>query len=138
MKIDLPVFAIAAISLGFCSASYASQIVRGAINAVPAGQWEAAQVLGFSRWQTVRFIILPQIVPSILPALVGELDQVLKSTSIFAAIGVLELTRAGMNIIARQMNPIPIYLSIAVIYLAISSLLNLIGYYFERRAKMMT
>lgn len=129
---DIPIFVIAVISLGFCSASYVSQSVRGAINTVPAGQWQAAQVLGLSKWQTGYCVIIPQIMPTLVPACVSECDQILKSTSIFASVGVLELTRVGMNMVSRTMNPIPIYLSIALAYLALSSLLNLVGYFVER------
>jgi len=136
LKINIPTFILAATSLGICSASYASQTVKGAINALPSGQWQAAQALGFSRWQTIRFIILPQAMTALLPALTSELDQTLKSTSIFASIGVLELTRASMNIISRTMNPVPVYLSIAVIYLLMSSILNIIGAYLEKQRRI--
>jgi len=122
--IDVPTFVVASGSLGLCSAAYVSQIVRGGLNALSVGQWEAAYVLGMTTLQTLRYIILPQLVRSVLPSLVGEFDQLLKSTSILSAIGVLELTRAGMNVIAREMNPIPIYFGLAVCYLALSAMLN--------------
>ena len=122
--INIPTFIIASGSLGLCSAAYVSQIVRGGLNALPVGQWEAAHVLGITAVQTVWYIILPQLVRAVLPSLIGEFDQLLKSTSILSAIGVLELTRAGMNVIAREMNPIPVYLGLAVCYLMFSAVLN--------------
>ena len=70
---------------------------------------------------------------NVTPALGGELDQLLKSTSMLSAIGFLELTRVGMNIIAREMAPLTIYLSIAVLYLCMSSLLNIIVKKIEQR-----
>lgn len=130
--IDAPVLLVAALSLGLCSASYVSQIVRGTINTVPAGQWEAAYVLGLSAWQTGRFVVLPQTMPALVPACVSECDQILKSTAIFASVGILELTRAGMNIVSQTIDPIPVYLAIAIVYLIFSSVLNLVGYYVER------
>lgn len=136
LNIDIPAFVISSGALGLCSAAYVSQMVRGGINSISDGQWEAAHVLGYSRISTLRFIIIPQVLRMILPSLVGELDQLLKSTSIISSIGVLELTRAGMNIIARQMNPIQIYAVIALIYLTMSSILNVIGSMIEKRMKI--
>lgn len=118
-------FTIGALSLGLCSAAYICQITRSGINAIPATQWEAAHALGYSTWQTVRYIIIPQTLKIIVPPLAGECDQLLKSTSILATIGFLELTRMGMNIIAREMVPLPIYGAIALLYLAMSSALSL-------------
>ena len=133
LNINLPSFAAASLSLGLCSAAYLSQIVRGGIDALPVGQWEAAQVLGYSQPQTLRYIILPQMIRNILPALGGEFDQLLKTTAVVSAIGVLDLTRAGMNIIAREMNPIMMYSIIALCYLFMSSLLNGVTALLERR-----
>lgn len=112
------------IALGFCSAAYTSQMVRAGINALVDEQWESASVLGLKKTQTLQYVIMPQMLRSILPTLCGELDMLLKSTSIISAIGVLELTRAGMNIIASEMQVVSIYIVIALMYLAISSMLN--------------
>jgi ABC-type amino acid transport system permease subunit len=65
--------------------------------------------------------------------LFGELEQLLKSTSLLATIGVTELTRTGMNIISRELNPLPVYLAIAIIYLLFSVVLSGITIYAERR-----
>ena len=62
-----------------------------------------------------------------------EIDQLLKSTSIVSAIGVLELTRVGMNIIARDMNPLSVYGMLAVVYLAASAGLNMFSSTLERK-----
>lgn len=121
------------ITLGLCSAAYLSQIVRGGINAIPLGQWEAASVLGYTKTDTVRFVILPQALGNILPACGGELDQLLKTTSVISAIGVLELTGAAKNIIAQEMNPLTMYVAIAVMYLTMSSVLNVVSATLERR-----
>ena len=121
------------ISLGLCSAAYVSQIVRGGINAIPIEQWEAAFVLGLNRMQTLWYVILPQVMRIIVPMLAGECDQLLKSTSIISTIGVIELTRAGMNIVAREMQVVPVYIAIALLYLMIFTLFNMITKFFEGR-----
>jgi len=133
---SLSAFMASLISLGLCSAGYVSQIVRGGINAISLGQWEAAQMLGYSQWNTVRYVIMPQALRIVLPALVGECDQLLKSTSVVSAIGVLELTGAGRNIIAQEMNPLAIYTVLALLYLLMSALLALYTQWLERRLSL--
>jgi His/Glu/Gln/Arg/opine family amino acid ABC transporter permease subunit len=132
LGVSLPAFIAAVVSLGLCSAAYVSQMIRGGINALPQGQWAAARALGYSTGQTLWFVIIPQMGRAVLPSLVGECDQLLKSTSIVSTIGVLDVTRAGMNIVARTMDPVPVYCAIVCIYLVMSSGLNILGWYLER------
>jgi len=133
LGINLSPFMAGIISLGFCSGAYICQIIRTGINSIPKGQWEASYVLGYGLFRTVKNIIVPQMVRNISPAICGELDQLLKSTSLLSAIGFLELTRVGMNIIAREMNPVSTYLIIAVLYLSMSSLLNITSKKIEKK-----
>lgn len=120
LRINPSAFTCAMIALGICSAAYVSQIICSGIDAISEGQWEAAQVLGYSSLQTLWYVIIPQIIRIILPPLSGELDQLLKSTSIVSSVGILELTRAALNIISLHMQPVPVYMAIAFIYLAMS------------------
>lgn len=120
-------------ALAFCSSGYVAEIVRAGINALPRGQWDACFVLGYPMPATIWRIILPQTLGTIMPSLVGEFEQLLKSTSLLATIGVTELTRSGVNIISREMNPIPVYLMIALIYLLFSALLQVISAYIQQR-----
>lgn len=110
-------------ALALCSSGYVTEIVRTQINAISLGQWDACFVLGYTRPQTLKRIILPQVFKISLPTLIGELEQLLKSSSLLATIGVTELTRVGMNVISRELNPMPIYLTIAALYLCFSALL---------------
>jgi len=133
LAIQISAFSAALLSLGLCSASYVSQIVRGGVNAIAEGQWEAAKALGCTTVQTLRYIIVPQTMRIVLPALVGECDQLLKSTAIVSTIGVLELTGAGRNIIAQEMNPLTIYMVLATIYLIMSALLAMLSVWLEKK-----
>lgn len=133
LGIDLEAFTAAIIALSLCSAGYTAQIVRGGLNAVPKEQWEAAYTLGYSVIDSLRFIIFPQLLRNILPALTGEFDALLKSTAILASIGLLELTRIGMNIVSREMDPLPIYLAVAGLYVGISASINIISKKLEKR-----
>lgn len=78
-------------------------------------------------------IILPQAIRGAVPSLNNELESLLKSTSIVSSIGMLELTRIGMNIVSRELQPIPVFLSVALLYLSMSALLSLITQSFARR-----
>jgi His/Glu/Gln/Arg/opine family amino acid ABC transporter permease subunit len=133
LAINLSPICAGILSLGMCSAAYTSQMVRGGINALADEQWEAAWVLALPKVATLSRVILPQAFRTILPMLCSEFDMLLKSTSIISAIGVLELTRVGMNIIAHEMQVVTVYVVIALMYLAISSILNLLFNRCERK-----
>lgn len=133
LGINLPGFVAATCALGFCSSGYITEIIRSGINTIPKGQWDACTVLGYSLQSTLTNIILPQAMANILPTLIGELEQLLKSTSLLSTIGVLEITRAGMNIISRELNPVPVYLMIATIYLLFSVITRCISTCLEKR-----
>lgn len=135
LGITISGFFAASFALALCSSGYVTEIVRAGITSLPDGQWDACYVLGYPMTIALRRIVLPQAFRTILPALFGELEQLLKSTSLLAAIGVTELARSGMNIISRELNPVPVYLLIAVIYLLFSAVLTLAMTATERRSQ---
>lgn len=124
--IHLSPFFAASCALGLCSSGYIAEIMRSQIDAVPQGQWAACVVLGYPLSSTLRRIILPQALTVAFPAIIGELEQLLKSTSLLATIGVMELTRVGLNVVSRELNPLPVYLLIAAFYLVFSAMLHLV------------
>ena len=105
------------LALGCNSIAYVTEIIRGGINSVPVGQWEACHVLGYSFIKTLITIIIPQMLKNNIPSLTSELTTLLKETSILGTIGLLELTKVGSNLNARILQPMPIYLTIALFYL---------------------
>jgi len=132
--IDLSPFVASTIALGLCSAAYASQIIKSGLDAIPVGEWEAAFVLGYSRMQALFGLMIPRAFALIMPALKGEFDQLLKSTSILSTLGLMEQTNAARNIIERDLQPLPIYAAVAVIYLLMSVLFNgIVAKLFEKR-----
>lgn len=130
---NLEPFPASVLALGMCSSGYVAQIVRAGINSIAIEQWEVAFALGYNRWQTLRFVILPQMIRNVLPAFNNELDSLLKSTSIVSSIGLLELTRMGMNLVSKEMEPIPIYSMLALFYVILSAIFNLISRSIERK-----
>lgn len=133
LNIDISAFTAATCALAICSGSYVAQIVKASLIQVGKGQREAAFVLGYSTFETMRRILWPQALQNSMRALLGEIEQLLKSTSLLATIGVMELTRTGMNIVSRELNPIEIYLILAALYLALSLVINLLIALWERK-----
>lgn len=136
LGINIPGFLAASMALAICSSGYVTEIIRAGINSVPNGQWDACLVLGYSQSQTLQRVIMPQATRIVFPALLGEFEQLIKSTALLATIGVTEMTRAGMNIISRELNPLPVYLIIALMYLLFSALLNLFMFYIQKKKKI--
>ncbi len=130
---NLEPFLASIIALGVCSSGYVTQIVRAGINSIPVSQWEAAFSLGYPTSRSFLHIILPQVWRNILPSCSNEIDSLLKSTAMISSIGMLELTRMGMNLVSREMQPVPIYLTVALFYLGMSAIFNLVTRNLERR-----
>ncbi len=128
-------FVAACLALGFCSSGYVAEIIKAGMNSISQGQWDAAFVLGYSLPRAVKDIILPQALSAVTPALLGEAEQLLKSTSLLATIGVTELTRAGQNIISRELNPFAVYIAIACLYLMFSALIQIVIYKLQQRGR---
>ncbi len=120
------------LTLGFCSGAYASELVRNGYNTIDKGQWLAAQALGYSRWQQVRYIIGPQMLRQIFPSLANEYLMVLKSTALLGAIGIVEITKIGTNVMYQTFNPLPVCCIVAAIYLGLSAVLSGISTWIER------
>lgn len=134
LGINLDVFPASIVALGTCSSGYVCQIIRGGLNAIHPSQWEAAFVLGYNKIRMLFHIILPQTFRIVLPSLNNELESMLKSTAILSSIGMMELTRIGMNIVSRELKqPLAIYLIVAFFYVAMSVILNFSAKYLERR-----
>jgi polar amino acid transport system permease protein len=88
----LTLFAAATVALALNFGAYGSEIVRGAISAVPKEQWEATVALSMSPWQRMRRVVLPQALPEMIPPFSNLLVQILKTTSVLYVIGITELT----------------------------------------------
>ncbi len=108
------------ITIGLNSSAYLSEVVRGSINSLPNGQWESAEVLGYTRYQTIRHIILPQALKNALPVITNEFSTLVKESSVLMIIGVPELVKTSRDIVARELRPIQIYLVTAFIYFVIT------------------
>jgi cystine transport system permease protein len=101
--------------------AYLSETIRGAINGVEHGQWNAARSLGLTQAQTLRYIIGPQALRLAVPSLSNSLISLIKDTSLVSVIAVGELMLATKEVIATTFQPFPLYLAAAGIYWAMSA-----------------
>ncbi len=131
--LTIPALWVTIVAIGLNSACYVSQIMRSGILSVSRGQKEAARVLGLSGWQIARYIVLPQAVRAVIPALGNEAITLVKDSSLASVIGVAELSRQGSVIISRTYDAITIFAAMAVLYLIITSTISYIVAVVERR-----
>ena len=96
-------------------AAYFAEIYRSGIQSIPRGQYEAAEVLGYSRLQTFMKIVLPQVIKKILPAMGNEIITLVKDTSLAFAIGVAEMFSTAKALVASQVSMLP-FVFAAVFY----------------------
>ena len=114
-------FACAAIALSLNIGAYNTECVRAGILAVPRGQVEAARALGLTPLETFIDVILPQSMRVALPALANNLASLVKDSSLAYAISVVELTMVGYRVQAESYQPIPVFITIASIYLILTT-----------------
>ncbi|MFD1793770.1 amino acid ABC transporter permease [Ochrobactrum teleogrylli] len=130
---DLPAWAAVGIALAAHASAFLGEIWRGAIEAVPKGQTEAADALGLHRYSLMVDVIMPQAFKLSLPATVGFLVQLLKGTSLAAIVGFIELTRAGSIISNQIYRPLLVFGVVGAMYFAMCWPLSLWGRRIERR-----
>ncbi|KEA65660.1 Amino acid ABC transporter, permease protein [Marinobacterium lacunae] len=105
------------------TAAYSAELIRGAIQAVPKGELEAADAFGMSHWLKVRRIVLPRAFGIVLPAYGNELILMLKGSSLASTITLLDITGAARTIIARTYTPLEIFFAAGMLYLLISAIM---------------
>ncbi len=101
--------------------AYLSETLRGAINGVEYGQWNAARSLGLTQFQTLRHVVGPQALRLAVPSLSNSLISLIKDTSLVSVIAVSELMLATREVIATSFQPFPLYIAAAAIYWAMSA-----------------
>ena len=130
-----PKVLVAAIAFGINSGAYVSELIRAGILAVDRGQLEAARSLGLSYFQSMRFVVIPQAIKNILPALVSEAIVLIKETAVCGYIALVDLTRAGNIIRGRTFDPYTPFILVALIYLYETSLLSIFAGKLEWRVR---
>ena len=133
LGLDINLWVAAGVALVLNSAAFLAEIWRGCIEAVPRGQWEAAQALNLSYLNRMRFVVLPQAFKIALPPTVGYMVQIIKGTSLAAIIGFTEITRAGQIINNATFQPLHVFTTVAALYFVICWPLSLLAARMERK-----
>ncbi|WP_322995103.1 amino acid ABC transporter permease [Castellaniella sp.] len=131
----LPAFVCGVVGLGMYSASYVSEIVRGAIQSIDRGQMEAARSLGMSSRQAMLKIILPQAFVRMIPPLGNEFISLIKNSALVSLVTIHDLMHEGQKIISVSYRSLEIYLVIAVIYWIMTTTTTIILHRIELRMK---
>ena len=122
--VQMPPTLSAVIAISFCYGAYMGEVVRAGILAVPVGQTEAARSLGFTSAQTMRYVVLPQALRTILPPVGNEFIAMLKDTSLVSIIAVADLLRRGREFASQTFDYFETYTVVALVYLIITLLLS--------------
>lgn len=131
--IYLSAFTTAVIAIGLNSSAYISQIIRSGIQSVSKGQIEAARTLGISSGDITRYIVLPQALRVVIPALGNEFITLIKDSSLASIIGVMELYMRGNIIISQTYNSLSVYVATGLFYLVMTVILSLIVHRIEKK-----
>jgi polar amino acid transport system permease protein len=117
--IDVPRWLAATLALSIYGSAFLSEIWRGAVEAIPKGQWEASAALGMKLHQQLRLVVLPQALTIAIPPTVGFLVQLIKNTSLASIIGLIELSREAQLINGATFAPFLVYFCTSALYFAL-------------------
>lgn len=131
-----PKIIIASVAFGLNSAAYIAEILRSGFEALPKGQWEAAESLGFNYRQTIWYITMPQVLKNSLPSLVNEFIALVKETSVVGWIGLADLMRGADNIRFQTATAFESLAAAALIYLLLTTMLTRASDRIERRLRV--
>lgn len=119
--------------LSIFEGAYIAEIIRGSLLSIDDSQLEAAKAVGFSEKQSLRFVILPQLIARTLPALTGQFASIIKDSSLLSMIAVIEITQTMREISATNFKLFECYLLLGVLYLCLTLPISFISKRLERR-----
>ncbi|MBI2737009.1 MAG: amino acid ABC transporter permease [Rhodospirillales bacterium] len=126
-------FVAVVFALGLYHSGFIAEIVRGGLNAIPRGQYEAAEAIGFSFRQSVRYILLPQLVRIVAPSIVNESVSLIKNTSLALAIGVADITYQARYIDYSSFRGVEALAATTIFYLVVCMTIAGLGHLLQRR-----
>lgn len=129
--VHLDRFSAGVLAVGICYSAYLAEIFRAGIEAIAHAQYEAAYSLGMTRFQTLRYVILPQSLRIVIPPIANEFIASLKDSSLVSIIGMRELTRAGREYYSQYFVDFQTWLLVGLFYLIMTVTLSRIVKYLE-------
>lgn len=134
-RVELSAFAVGVVAVGIVSGAYAAEVIRGAVQAVPRGQVEAAKALGMHAGLRLRRVIVPQALRYALPGLGNVWQMTLKDTSLVSVVTLAELMRQAFIASGSTRQPFVFYLTAALVYMALTTASEAGFRLLERRAE---
>jgi His/Glu/Gln/Arg/opine family amino acid ABC transporter permease subunit len=129
----LPAAYVGIVALAAFGSAYFAEIIRGGINAVAKGQLESARATGMSDWQAMRYVVLPQTLPIILPAMTNQTLSLVKESAVLSTITVGELTMAAVKVQGETFRPFEAFIMIAMMYWALNETIAIFMRRVERK-----
>jgi polar amino acid transport system permease protein len=136
LGIKLDAFTVVAGALACSTSAQMAEIYRGAITAVPRGQWDASQVLGLTWWQRLRWVVLPQTMRLVLAPACNTLVSLMKQSSLAAVIALPEVMNRGWILASQTFRPIEVLTLVALIYFVLTWPLVLLAAALEKRSSL--
>ena len=133
LGIDIPAHVAAVLVLSLYTGAFYAEIIRGGVNSIERGQWDAARAIGMRGRQVMRHVILPQAVKRMIPPFMNQSIIQLKNTSLVSTIAVADLLYQGTIITAATYRPLEVYTMVAIIYFLVLFPLTLAAQQVERR-----
>jgi glutamine transport system permease protein len=133
LNFQMSAFTAGIITLSLNAGAYMAEIVRGGILAVDKGQMEASRSLGISYLKSMRKVVMPQAIRTMIPSYINQFVITLKDTSLLSVIGLAELTQTGRLIIARNFESFNMWLIVGVLYFIIIMALTKLSNRLEKR-----
>ncbi len=131
--IRLDPFTAGVVALGVNGGAYVAEIIRGGLLGIPKGQSESSFALGMTYWQSMRRIVLPQVVRIIIPPITNDAASTIKNTSLLSTITIMELMLQTQVIVSSTFRPFEFYILVSLIYLVMTSVLMIAMRWAERR-----
>jgi glutamate/aspartate transport system permease protein len=132
----VPGFALVVLALGFFTSARIAEQVRSGIQALPRGQRHAGMAMGFTTFQTYRYVLLPMAFRIIIPPLTSETMNIFKNSSVAFAVSVAELTMFAMQAQEETSRGIEVYLAVTACYIVSAFAINRIMAFIEKRARI--
>jgi polar amino acid transport system permease protein len=133
LGIDIPAHVAATLVLSLYTGAFYAEIIRGGVNSIERGQWDAARAIGMRRARVMRHVILPQAAKRMIPPFMNQSIIQLKNTSLVSTIAVADLLYDGTIITAATYRPLEVYTTVAILYFLVLFPLTMAAQRVERR-----
>lgn len=128
-------FVVGILTLSFFSGAYVSEIFRGGLESIGESQLESARSIGLNKFQTYRFVVMPQVIKRILPALAGQFVSLIKDSSLLSVIAISEFTLNAQEVNSFTYSTLESYIPLAIGYFILTIPISLFSRYLERKTK---